>query len=370
MDNSNPHVVNVYIHDKEDGLPDPKDIASKYDIDYKDVYSDDDSLDDTQRDTDTHRGDSQEIIDHQMHNNRVDELVLKLDAKNREIERLCVLLEAVSVVPGADPGKYIDIIDNKGDDTLVDYRDTKIVTLAKKCRNLTVALNKERAASRNAKDKLITLQDEVERLKRELELVSSPAARAAARGEGKSGGDPDVRDLRRELNQANKQMEELRRKAQQSQDEARKLSRALAKELGEGVSIDQAVDEGWRGRAQQIVMLKSKIKRLESGRISGAASQRSRHNDVDAKAEEELSSMSAERQQAVEALTEDHQRLTEECAQLNSKLDRQKVCKVAFTHCYLKVSRSRLACVHLKAMRQLTNNSLRSWWRKRRVMTH
>lgn len=39
----------------------------------------------------------------------------------------------------------------------------------------------------------------------------------------------------------------------------KKLTRALTKELGEGVSIEQAVDEGWRGRAQTIVMLKSKV---------------------------------------------------------------------------------------------------------------
>jgi hypothetical protein len=93
-----------------------------------------------------------------------------------------------------------------------DYRDTKIVALAKKCRTLTVALNKERGLSRTAKDKLEGLQDENERLKKELDLVSSPAARAAATrnirererdGEEEGGGG----DARKELAQAQKQVE-------------------------------------------------------------------------------------------------------------------------------------------------------------------
>jgi hypothetical protein len=74
---------------------------------------------------------------------------------------------------------------------------------------------------------------------------------------------------------------------------------------------DQAVDEGWKGRAQQIVMLKSKVSRLEregggaGGKQPGAGTSRPRGGGaqakgVDAKADEELSSMSQERQQAVE----------------------------------------------------------------------
>ena len=67
------------------------------------------------------------------------------------------------------------------------------------------------------------------------------------------------------------------------------------------------MDEGWKGRAQQIVLLKSKVARLErdkeSTMKSSAAKTRLRSSTtktVDEKAEEELNSMSQERQQAVE----------------------------------------------------------------------
>ena len=73
-------------------------------------------------------------------------------------------------------------------------------------------------------------------------------------------------------------------------------------------ATDQAVDDGWKGRAQQIVMLKSKLPRLEKDGAAGSKMstnsrfRSSQAKGVDAKAEEELSSMSQERQQAVEVI--------------------------------------------------------------------
>ena len=86
---------------------------------------------------------------------------------------------------------------------------------------------------------LITLQEELDRTKRELELVSTPAARAAARqslsGDKTNEGTPR-KDTKKELAQALKQVDEWRKKAQVAQEEAKKLNRALAKELGDGVT--------------------------------------------------------------------------------------------------------------------------------------
>lgn len=78
------------------------------------------------------------------------------------------------------------------------------MSLAKKCRNLTVALNKERSLSRNSTSIISQLQDENERLKKELHLVSSPAARAAAVREIKSADIDSNRDLKKELIQQQK----------------------------------------------------------------------------------------------------------------------------------------------------------------------
>ena len=57
-------------------------------------------------------------------------LVQKLETKNREVERLCTLLEAVEAMPGMDPEKYRRIMENP-DSGAIDFRDSKIVDLAK-----------------------------------------------------------------------------------------------------------------------------------------------------------------------------------------------------------------------------------------------
>lgn len=88
-----------------------------------------------------------------------------------------------------------------------DYRDSKIVSLAKKCRNLTVALNKERAVTRTSQEKILQLQDEITRLNKEIELIASPAARAAALRERdiRSADTTDAnRDFKKELTQQQK----------------------------------------------------------------------------------------------------------------------------------------------------------------------
>ena len=117
----NPHVVNVYIHDKDKDLPDPKDLADKYDVDYDPSDGEEECESAKMSPSDCYDENivMREISQHTSMNDRIDSLVRKLDTKNREIERLCVLLEAVSVVPGADPAKFVDIIDGNGDEVVV-----------------------------------------------------------------------------------------------------------------------------------------------------------------------------------------------------------------------------------------------------------
>jgi hypothetical protein len=116
----NTHVVNVYIHDKPDDLPDAKKLAEKYNLDYDEDEDEANSKDDYQDEKDISSSveyNEETLLQEmsQQHTTkggqRMEDLILKLDSKNREIERLCTLLEAVSIVPGADPGKYIEIID-------------------------------------------------------------------------------------------------------------------------------------------------------------------------------------------------------------------------------------------------------------------
>jgi hypothetical protein len=130
------------------------------------------------------------------------------------------------------------------------------------------------------------------------------------------------------------------------------LSRALIKEVGEGVTLEEAVDEGRKGRAQTIVLLKAKIKRLEAiataaggaaasamsmdgsdstsismlsgtaaGTLAGTAigTAKSRLPRVDEQAEQELGYMHSVRKVAVDELSDAHTKLSEEYTALLAK---------------------------------------------------
>lgn len=265
-------------------------------------------------------------------------LVQKLETKNVEIDQLCTLLEAVNPIPGMDPEKYRRIIENPDAD-MVDFRDAKIVDLAKKSRKLQMLLTKERTVNDNNQSTIVELKQAIEQMRRELENTipkQNAAPDRVIRGDMTAGGKElshqeedslvKVAQLQKEVGQKSKQLEDIRRKLQHLEDENKNLSRALVREVGDGVTLDQAVDEGRKGRAQQIIMLKSKIKRLEmQASTSGSMTlgtniiTKSSRTNVDTQAEEELEYMSSVRKLAVDELSEAHQKLSDQFASLDSK---------------------------------------------------
>lgn len=68
---------------------------------------------------------------------------------------------------------------------------------------------------------------------------------------------------------------------------------------------------GWRGRAQQIVMLKAKVRRLEGGGGGGGGGTLSKGGGVDSQAEADLAGMGEERRHLVAALVAERDRLQE-----------------------------------------------------------
>lgn len=246
-------------------------------------------------------------------------LIRQIESKNKEIEKLKLLIDACEPVPGLSAEKFQKLIQGSGDDN-VDYRDSKIVALAKKIRTLTLAVNKEKALCSAQSTQLDEANRRCDTLQKELDaaLLNGRAGSNRSHRRGKDANEGDVEKLQNDLVLANKSIDDLKRRCTQSSDEVKNLTRALARELGDGVSIEQAVDGGWRGRAQQIIMLKSKIKKLEAGVGITSQSTRSR-NDVDSKAEEDLAYMSNERKQAVEALIDERGKLAEQCQALETK---------------------------------------------------
>lgn len=307
--------------------------------------------------------------------NKSNELVKKLNSKNVEIERLCVLLESIEPIPGVDIEKYRKLIDSAKDDAVgsinIDYRDTKIVQLAKKVRNLTMLLNKEKAVNESRLVQIGELERKYELIEKEIDASKSSSYHnsgssssnissnrnftiKSAHGPGEVVSDAvQLVTLKKEIRTANKSIEDLRRKNIQTAEENKALSRALAKELGEGVEVEDALNGTWRGRAQQIVMLKSKIKKLElqqqqqslympscvedggsiqtygmSDRTVATGTTTNYNNkrelDVDSKALGELADMSKDRREAVEMLTEDRNRLMLENQALEVKANGHK----------------------------------------------
>lgn len=272
-----------------------------------------------------------------------DSLLLKLDQKNKEIERLCTLLEAVQTTPGIDPNKYNKLMED-GNHGYVDPRDSKIVALAKKCRALTVSLNKERASQEKSSHYITELEKKCDRLENELkssslsssnDMIARPVHSTILSSGSKDSNSTDKENekIKKELTAANKTVEDLRRKNDYLNEEMKKLHHALSRELGEGATVEDAVAGNWRGRAQQIIMLKTKIKKLESQLmnnggdstvITSTTAISKRTHDVDTKAEEELADMNSQRRQAVEAITEERFKLIEECKNLEAKNKAQK----------------------------------------------
>eukprot|EP00743_Colponemidia_sp_Colp-15_P006927 GILK01007476.1.p1 GENE.GILK01007476.1~~GILK01007476.1.p1 ORF type:complete len:680 (+),score=214.14 GILK01007476.1:53-2041(+) len=146
---------------------------------------------------------------------------------------------------------------------LQDVKASKLVELAKKNRRLSVALSKERSRAMKAEAELKRWQNgkEDEPLppttdkkmkKKDMDADTESTVSAADQAE----------DWRNKYLQASNKLQELRVQSQQWKNEVSKLQRALVKEIGEDVPLDKATDDGYRGRAQQIELLKGKVKEL------------------------------------------------------------------------------------------------------------
>ncbi|XP_041532708.1 coiled-coil domain-containing protein 13 isoform X3 [Microtus oregoni] len=146
---------------------------------------------------------------------------------------------------------------------------TKIVELSKKNRGLM-------AESESAKARVKQLTNRIQELEHELQMAP---ARPPAKGTTDPGakplrtqaGDrallesPEVKALQERLAATNLKMSDLRNQIQSAKQELRVAQKVLANEVGEDVNIQQllASPGTWRGRAQQILVLQSKVRELE-----------------------------------------------------------------------------------------------------------
>ncbi|OWK02414.1 CCDC13 [Cervus elaphus hippelaphus] len=144
---------------------------------------------------------------------------------------------------------------------------TKIVELSKKNRVLM-------AESEGAKTRVRQLSNRIQELEQEMTQARLPAkgpTDAGAKPPRTQMGDkvlpenPEVKVLQDRLAATNLKMSDLRNQIQAVKQELRMAQKVLTSEVGEDVNIQQLLSSPgtWRGRAQQILVLQSKVRELE-----------------------------------------------------------------------------------------------------------
>ena len=133
------------------------------------------------------------------------------------------------------------------DDERAEIRDKKFKQLLMKNKQLLVMLEKERTSR-------MKLEKEV----REYQSVlnAKPEEEATPKGNG------EEQDLKLKCAKFEKKLQEERIKTVQLKNDLEKAVRVIKKEVGEFESLDKLVstDNGWKGRAQEIELLKAKLK--------------------------------------------------------------------------------------------------------------
>lgn len=233
------------------GMPNEEELAARYGIQEKNETENNSIYKQNEAENDVIREQKQTI----------EKLLRKINEKNSKIDQLCTLLEVLEPIPGFSPEKYRKILNGEVDEALIDHRDSKIVSLAKKAQNLTMLLNKERASNENHRQQVAQLQascnkfnDQITQLSEELRAKGSSRKTATT-----IRGEDEAILTRKELKESKNTIEEQKKRIAELVESEKALNKALEREVGEGVTAAQALSGDWRGRAQQIVMLKAKV---------------------------------------------------------------------------------------------------------------
>ncbi|KAH8052143.1 3-oxoacyl-[acyl-carrier-protein] reductase [Aureococcus anophagefferens] len=247
----------------------------------------------------------------------------ELRLKNAQIHRMGMMLEALAPIPGIDAQTLLRAID---DPIHGDLRDQKIVQLAKKTRNVTVALTRERDVIKKLRAHVDQLEGDKKALADELDarahaaasrlpFAAAKQAEAARRPPGDDDDEERKKPSKRELQLA-KQCADLRFKFEAARDESHGLRRRARQ--GDG--------------RRTIAMLKNKIRALEDAQQNGSLlssptakrAPRPPRRDGDALAQAELDRKSEARSEAMAELAQKHEALGQQLEQTRAKLDASK----------------------------------------------
>ena len=255
----------------------------------------------------------------------------ELRQKRQQVKNYQVMLEALAPVPGVNPETIYAGINGAE----VDVRDAKIIQLAKKARNYTVALASEREKNRKLSLDFERLKIDATALAKELKArgpLDPDAARYPFQENQAPAKEAPVTKASQRERRAEKRSAELRHKLETERAETDKLRRALVREVGDKLEDALANEgEGWKGRAQQIVMLKNKVRRLEREVSEAGVRKRPPRRDVDAVAQRELEEARKEREREIQEVFEQKESLQREVFKVKETLQASQARVVAQT---------------------------------------
>ena len=213
-------------------IPDASYLGEKYDVVVEGVN------DSPQKDEVSMEVRMAEIAQNQEFARRTEKLVAALDEKNRELEKLAVVVESITPLPGMDPEKYLLLA--SGDEDAPDFRDGKIVALAKKTRKLTEALRKEKGLA----TKLMRENESLEKRCAQIEedkatVVAQMQDRRPVSSEETEVMMEELRKLRKDNKASSKTIDELKRKVHEKEQRMKAMERTLVKELGDAVDMEK-----------------------------------------------------------------------------------------------------------------------------------
>ncbi|RHY65205.1 hypothetical protein DYB30_001018 [Aphanomyces astaci] len=244
------------------------------------------------------------------------ELMATIKDYKHHVTELQLLLEAVEPIPGLDVNTLRDVLQGA---EVVDHdiRDVKIVHQAKKLRQAKIALTKEKSKGAGASGRIAELERQLHDAE-ERHLKSERLVHKLQLGEK-----PEPKHTESANTVPLKKFEDLRVKYEAMAIDLKKTQRALQREVGDDVPLAEILDGeggGKRGRAQQIVMLKAKVKKLEKELQTRTAPD----TGVDAKAEVELLALKADKQRQLDHVVADLDALKDANDKLSRKYDAQK----------------------------------------------
>jgi len=156
-------------------------------------------------------------------------------------------------IPKTEEEKINDILISNNQS----LKDKKLKELIQKNKELYVSYEKEKTMRQK-------LQKEFDKIKEETELQI-----AAMEGKiiPKSGNKTeDNTDWRKKYNDLEKKLQEVKLQNTTLKNDLNKATRIISKEIGENFNIDQVLmsENSWKGRAQQIEVLKARVKELQA----------------------------------------------------------------------------------------------------------